>query len=228
MRALTGAWQGRKLFNNGEPGWGRITGIRVHKIGHDEQEVWVNDYRLEVEGATVFTCGTRDVLHPDSLVRIGMSVAVRHDGKDAVIDWPETCGGHNGEPTLLDKPPAEGIVDERFTAAAKARRRGRPIRATVVSIERDQKLFGRTARWAVEITEEGGTQRREWLKERAPHYAAHLAGVGSELPAHIGRWPVRRVLVDWPQAAMDHPGIGEPPAEVFAWLDPSLADATGR
>jgi hypothetical protein len=227
MRFLTGGSDAQRLFDQGTPARGRIAGIRVSNAGTKDEPEYVNEYALEVEGATTFTCGVRHRLAPEGLVRLGMRVSVLHDGADAVIDWRATCGGEARSSWLISDIPEPGIDDARLEGLARARKRFLPARATIVGIERREGIFGRKARWEVAVTGEGVERRRAMLSQRPPHYATHLAEIGTELPAWVARWGTKLVMIDWPVAAMERPGIGEPPAEVFAWLDENVARLMG-
>lgn len=225
-RYFTGGIEAKHLFERGRPARGRITGIRVRDIGGSDDPTWVHEYAVQVEGDTTFTCGVRHGFAPEGLVRLGMEVAVRFDGNDAVIDWFATCGGAVKSSHLLSEPPDEGIDDRMHASLKKARKRWTRATATIVGIERHEGLFGRGARWEFEVTSEGGESRRVTLRQGPPHYATHLGHIGTELPAWVGGLP-KKVKIDWPAAATERPGIGEPPADVFMWMDQSLARLSG-
>jgi hypothetical protein len=224
---VTGGREAKRLFEQGQPAHGRIMGIRLRDIGSSDDPVWVNEYAVEVEGATTFTCGVRHRFAPEGLVRLGMEVAVLFEGTDAVIDWRATCGGEVKSSKLISDVPEPGIDDRRLHRLKRARKRSRPARATIVDIERREGIFGRGARWEVEVAREGAEPRRATLPDAPPHYATHLGHIGTELPAWVVRWGRKRVMVDWPLAAMERPGVDEPPAEVFAWIDHDLARLMG-
>lgn len=226
-RYFTGGIEAKHLFERGRPARGRITGIRVRDIGGSDDPTWVHEYAVEVEGDTTFTCGVRHSFAPEGLVRLGMEVAVLYDGTDAVIDWFSTCGGEVKSSYLLSEPPEPGIEDRHLAGLKRARKHFRPARATIVGVERHEGLFGRSARWEFDVTRDGAEPLRVTLRQGPPHYATHLGRLGTELPAWVGGLPKKRVVVDWPAAAVEHPGIGEPPAEVFAWLHPDLGRMTG-
>lgn len=227
-RYFTGGITAKRLFENGRLGQGRITGIRVRNTGTKDEPIWVREYAVEVEGDTMFTCGVRHSLAPEGLVRLGMTVAVRHEGDDAVIDWAATCGGTTTASHLLSKPPGDGIEDRRHESLTKARKRWKRAQATIVSAKVHEGTFGHSAQWEFEVMSEGGESQRVTMRQGPPHYATHLGHVGTELPAWIGGFPRKKVTIDWPAAVMERPGIGEPPADVFMQLDPLLARLVGR
>lgn len=226
-RYFTGGIEAKRLFDHGRPARGRITGIRVRDIGSSDDPTWVREYAVEVEGDTMFTCGVRQGLAPEGLVRLGMEVAVRYEGTDAVIDWFATCGGEVKSSHLLSEPPDAGIDDRMHASLKKARRHWTPARATIVGIERHEGLFGRSARWEFEVASDGGGTLRATLRQGPPHYATHLGHIGTDLPAWVGGFPKKRVRVDWPAAVLERPGVDEPPAEVFMWMDPALGRLAG-
>jgi hypothetical protein len=227
MRYLTGGHDAKRLFSQGQPARGRITGIRVRNIGGGDNPEWVNEYGLEVEGDTMFACGVRHRFAAEGLVRLGMEVAVLYEGTDAVVDWRSTCGGEVRSSWLLSDVPEPGIDDRFLVPLKRGRKHGSPARATIVGIERHEGILGRRARWEVEVVRDGVEARRATLRHGPPHYATHLGEVGTELPAWVMRWGSPRVIVDWPAAAQERPGVGVPPAEVFAWLDGDLARLMG-
>jgi hypothetical protein len=222
-----GGREAKRLFAHGQPAHGRITGIRVRDIGSSDDPIFVKEYAVEVEGDTTFTCGVRHSFAPEGLVRLGMEVAVLFEGTDAVIDWRATCGGEVKSSVLLSEAPEPGIHDGRLHALKRARKRFKPARATIVGIERREGIFGRSAHWELEVTRNGAEPRQVTVHQGPPHYATHLGHVGTELPAWVARWGRKRVMVDWPMAAMERPGVDEPPAEVFAWLDQNLGRFMG-
>jgi hypothetical protein len=206
----------RRLLKDGEPGQGRVVGIRVRSEHHlDDTVTRIDEYAVEVAAApAAFTAGVRQELDPVDVVRIGMPVAVRHDGERAVIDWATTCRGRVGEVSYLDAPPPPGI-DDRALMLDDVRARSRPARVRVEGASSTTAMRGllRAVVLDLSVTPEGEATYRAQLAigPGAPFYAAHLPGIGALLPAWVDPARPERPVIDWPAAAIADPGVGHAP-----------------
>lgn len=204
----------RKLLRTGEPGAGRIVGIRVAtRRHHDETFTRYEEYAVRVDAGTPFTAGVRQDLRPNDLVRLGMPVDVRHDGERAVIDWATTCGGRSGAVRLLDEPPEEGI-DDLTLGLWDLRERGTRATVRIEGIRAVEAMRGMLRAVVLDVVvEDGGVRRMEVPSgDGPPFYAAHLCEVGAVLPAWLDPDQPDRPTVDWAAAATADPGVGRPPA----------------
>jgi hypothetical protein len=207
----------RRLARGGQAGAGRIVGIRIDPRHHqDDTATPLYDYAVRVEHDEPFVAGVRHELRPDDLVRLGMEVAVRHDGARAVIDWSTTCGGRVTASQLLDEPPPEGIDDRTLGDLIDLRTRGVAGSARVEGVRARVALRGvlRAVVYDLALMVPGEEPRALELPSGsgAPFYAAHLPVVGATLPVWVDPARPDRPAIDWPAAAMRDPGIGRPPA----------------
>jgi len=206
----------RRLLRAGTPGEGRIAGIRV-RVKHHQNETFTRmvEYAVAVDADPSFTAGVRQDLRPDDIVRLGMPVAVRHDGERAVIDWAATAGGRSGAVQLLDEPPAEGI-DDLTLALWEVRESGVPVRVRIEGLRSVEAMRGmlRAVVLDVLLQADGAAPRRLEVPsgEGPPFYAAHLCAVGAELPGWLDPARPDRPYIDWQAAAVADPGVGRPPA----------------
>lgn len=205
----------RGLLKRGEAGEGRIVGIRVRSERRLDDTYWqIDEYAVEVAGAVPFVAGVRQELVPVETVRIGMQVAVRHDGARAVIDWATTCGGGVGELAFLDAPPAPGIDDLTLTLD-DVRERSGPARVRIegASVTTAMRGLLRAVVLDLAVTPEGRPTYPAQLPigPGAPFYAAHLPEIGAVLSAWVDPTRPERPVIDWPAAAEADPGVGRAP-----------------
>jgi hypothetical protein len=196
-------------------GEGRIIGIRVRSEHRFDDTDWrIDEYAVEVAADEPFVVGVRQHLDPVDLVRLGMPVALRHDGARAVIDWAGTCGGGVGEASFLDEAPPPGIDDATLTLD-EARMRGAPVRVRIGGVSVTTAMGGLLRAVVLDVVVVGGPRAggraRLPIGPGAPFYASHLPRVGAELPAWIEADTPERPAIDWPAAAVADPGVGRPP-----------------
>ncbi|MEO6629898.1 MAG: hypothetical protein ABIP03_15170 [Aquihabitans sp.] len=210
------------VFERGEEAVGRLVGIDIGETSAEDAAVRVDDYALHVGGSAGFTCGIRQRLDPDRLVRLGMAITVRHLDGRAVIDWAATCGGtgYQGGGALLKTPPTEGIVDATL-GLDKMQRKGVAATVLVTGAAIRDAMLGLSQVLALDlaVTAEGvAGYDTQLTKVQVPHYASHLVEVGAMLPAWVRLNRLDRVVIDWPAAAMASPGVGQASSVVLDGL----------
>jgi hypothetical protein len=208
----------QRILERGDPVEGNLVGIEV-KTTHDDNAVRFEEYAIEDRGTTY---GIRQALPASTHVRLGMALPLRVDGTNAVIAL-DGAGVERWK--MLRNPPAPGIVDDHDDndnrgALAKARRGDRKVAATVLELQTRSVAFGMgsTVDARMRIDPAAGEPYEITVQNvsRVPRYASHLPVVGAVLPG----WEVRglmggeRVMIDWPEAAMADPGVGQPPADM--------------
>jgi len=210
-----------KILERGQLVGGRIVGIHigVSKDPDTNAKYPEYEYAIEVHAAPPFVTGVRQPLSPNDIVRLGMDVAVRHIGSEAVIDWYATCGGRSGEHIkLLSKPPAPGIVDD-YHDIHSARKKWVHGDCTILGAQRRQHrgLIGMRHSLHLDIgVNAPGMQPFSVALENVvvPNYASHLYGPGTRLPVWVRSGHSIAIEIDWPEAAMAFPGVGWPPCQV--------------
>jgi hypothetical protein len=212
----------RHVLERGELVGGRIVGIHigVRKDPDTSAKYPEPEYAIEVHAATSFVAGVRQHLSPNNIVRLGMDVAARHVGREAVIDWHATCGGQSGDPIkLLSKPPARGIVDD-FHDIDSARRKWTHADCTILGAQRrhHHSLLGMRHSLHLDLgVQAPGMQPFSIALDKVsvPTYAAHLYAPGTRLPVWVRPGHSLAIEIDWAEAAMAFPGVGWPPSQVL-------------
>jgi hypothetical protein len=211
----------RHVLERGELVGGRIVGIHigVRKDPDTNTRYPESEYAIEVHTAPSFVAGVRQYLSPSNIVRLGMDVAVRHTGREAVIDWHATCGGQSGEHIkLLSKPPGPGIVDDYYDIDS-ARRKWTHADCTILGAQRRHHhgLLGMRHSLHLEVgVQAPGMQPFSIALDNVavPTYATHLYAPGTRLPVWVRSGRSRAIEIDWAEAAMAFPGVGWPPSQV--------------
>ena len=210
-----------KILERGQLVGGRIVGIHigVSKDPDTNGKYPEPEYAVEVHTNPPFLAGVRQHVSPNNLVRLGMDVAVRHIGREAVIDWYATCGGRSGEHAKpLSKPPAPGIVDD-YLDIDSARKKWVHGDCTVLGAlwHQHRGLVGMRHSLHLDIgVEAPGLQPFSIALDKVavPGYASHLFGPGTRLPVWVRSGHSIAIEIDWPEAAMSFPGVGWPPCQV--------------
>lgn len=210
----------QKIAREGRATTGTVVGIWVRRQSEDSPDR--HEWALLVEGRRL---GIRQHLAPDveERVRLGDALRVKVDRKGGALIVED--GEHRSSELnhKVVEPPPDGIDDQNHDLT-KERSKAAPATITVRSAAPSE-VFGMTVLntdLQVSVQPEGATAYDTVLKrELVPFYASHLVAPGTVLPgtARAGQGKVR---VDWPAAAMAHPGNGEPP--VFPIPAPEASD----
>lgn len=181
---------------------GTIVGIEV-RYTHDDPPLRLDEYTVESGGTTY---GIRQRLSPESEVRLGMSVSLHIDGKNAVIEWGDV-NTYRWKP--ISPPPAAGIVDET-NGLGGARKRWTAATATVLGLETRSSMLGLSTAndLKVQIAIAGQEPYETTLSKVEPaHYATHLVAAGSVIPAWVNPSRLDKVQLDWAAGAVANPGV---------------------
>jgi hypothetical protein len=149
-----------------------------------------------------------------------MEVPVRLGDGRVIVDAPAMGSAGDGAwgYKALDEPPAAGVRDDH-SDLTKDRRKGVPATLTVLGAQRTV-VLGMQAQNVdlhVRVEPEGGAPYETVVKRAlVPFYATHLCEPGSVVPGVVRDGRPDKVRVDWPAAAVADPGVGRPPAAVFA------------
>jgi hypothetical protein len=209
-----------KILARGTQVPGRIVGIRV-RWTHDDEPVRLDEYAVEAGGRVY---GMRQRLDPADEVRLGQPVVVRVDRDAAVIEWG-TVGTFRWK--ALKRPPEPGIEDDS-DGLGKARDKWIAGTATIERVQRRAILMGlASAIDAVVVVHVDGQEDYELTvgKVEPAFYATHLLAVGRALPVWVDPKRPDKLRIDWAQAAIDDPGVGEPPASVEEAVAPAASPA---
>lgn len=125
-----------KILERGQLVGGRIVGIHIG-VSRDPDtngKYPEYEYAIEVHSAPPFVSGVRQPLTPNNIIRLGMDVAVRHIGSEAVIDWHATCGGLSGEHIKLCR--SHRLLGSSMTTTTSIQRAGSGSTATARSSPR--------------------------------------------------------------------------------------------
>jgi len=206
----------QKLESRGTPATARIVGIRIRRqtdASPDHLE-WALELTHPATGAAL-RVGCRQRLGHARLERIRLGDEVRvHVDEDANTLIDEDDGSAELSHKVLKHPPSDGIEDENVDLADE-RRKSLPAQVVVRAATPTTVLGMATMNLDldVDVTPEGGPPYRTRMKrELVPFYALHLVAEGTVLPGTARPGRPEKVRVDWPAAAMAHPGNGLAPA----------------
>lgn len=210
------------LLKEGRRGTATVVGIRVRRGKDDSPDQHEFALAYTGEGAARIRTGCRQNLGVlRGRVRLGMEVPIRHDGAgQAVIDAvalgadDDAVWGYKA----LGEPPAEGIEDDNVDLD-KERGKADEVQLRVLGVEPFSPLGVATQNFDVRVRVEGapdGPYETLVKRDRIPFYATHLAEPGTVVPGLVRRGKPDKVRIDWPAAAIADPGVGRPPAAVFA------------
>lgn len=212
----------------GETVGGRIVAIDVDEVG-DEHRRRVDEYVIQFgpeRGNTRTTIRQR--VEPDSFVRLGMAVAVKVRGDDAVIDWAQTMaavglsGGSMFDHWKMVKDPGFTGIRDATLGLDRNQRKGVPATVTINSAALRSAAFGLAHHIVVDSVVQISGQPAyalELKKVEVPHYATHLLRAGVTLPGWVRDGRPDKVAIDWPAAAMADPGVGVPPSDLLEQLN---------
>ena len=226
-----------KVISGGTRARGTIVSIDVSQT-HDDPPKRVDEYvvQLDATGGNR-RLGVRQVLTPEQYVRLGMEVLVWVKDDDLFIDWAGTLtqAGVSGS-NVTDRwkavkdEGANGIADATI-GLERAEKKGVPATIRLESVRMDDFMFGltQTPTFVATVTMAGDEPYEVELKrQEVPHYAAHLAAAGNTLPGFARESRLDKVQIDWPAAAMAHPGVGAAPsADARKAAAPSQAMSMG-
>lgn len=195
----------------GERGVAVVRGITVLTAGDDTPTR--QRLRLEVEGPMPETDGV-ELTGAPRWIRYGQTLPVVRSRRGWEVEWDAAPGP---APTSVArvKPPDAGI-DDKTNKAPRARRKGAPCTVEIREVTAGTFLGMGTDRLdlVTTITTDGMEDYALELKrQEVPFYAAHLLRPATVVPGWVRPGRPDKVVIDWPQAAMAVPGIGEPAFE---------------
>jgi hypothetical protein len=198
-----------KVWNQGAPAPGTLVGIRRSRTNSGEESdapIEVVDFAVDLGGEVI---GVRQDLSRRDELRLGMPVTVHRDGKAAVIRW----GGPSGTRWERVTPPTAGIED-RIDGPPNGWVRGE---AEILELGVRSAKLGLTSVSQAKVRFHGGVDAEALVdKYVAPFYASHLGAVGTRVAAQQHPRDARRIVIDWPAAAVADPGVGVAPLTVSA------------
>lgn len=182
------------------------------------------DYALDVDADEPFRAGVRLTSEPPMVVRLGSTLQVLHLDSRVVIDWLGS-----GSEAVVDSQPHKTVpspgIEDRSLGLGPVKISGVPVRATVESAEVNPgRRSGRRSLQLELFVERQGLSGypAEIGLVGVPHYADHLCETGAELPVWVIPESPDDVVIDWPAAAIDDPGLGRPPSRIVTDLTREL------
>lgn len=181
------------------------------------------EYTLEVAVDQPFLAVARVPGEPPMPVRLGSTLQAFHHESHVVIDWlgsgaVEVVGAQGAKGA-----PERGIHDHTLGLEAM-HRRGAPATGTLTAMEvRTSSRDGGARLHLSLLVERNGLAgyETELNLPGVPHYATHLCTVDRALPVWVMPEKPDQVVIDWPAAAGEVPGVDDPPAEILAGLAPA-------
>jgi hypothetical protein len=201
------------VIKKGQRFAGTVTGIYVEiKTHEDAADTIIHRYAIRTtDGSTI---GVQQAIEPVDSVRLGMLVEGWVRDADAVIDAERTLGPSGSSDLSTWKAgkdvPAAGIVDRtlRLDRAAKKGVRGTAI---IDAVGTRSAAFGlaKVPVLTLHVMLDGDSPYEvEVDLGRTPFYASHLVRAQQRVPVWVERGRLDKVVVDWPQAAVEDPGVG--------------------
>ena len=205
---IMGVFRRRRDDATLDHGIAHLRGIRILASTEDSPER--QRLRLEIDGPEPVVGGV-ELTDAPRWLRFGQQLPVTRERRGLRVDWDRArpAGPHPSSEGLV-KPPDPGI-DDGTSKAAKARRRGQPCRVEIEETS-DATLLGlgtgKLDLRTVVRPEGGEAYALDIGRQAVPFYAAHLLRPGTTVPGWVRSSRPDKVVIDWPMAATEEPGIG--------------------
>jgi hypothetical protein len=210
-----------KVIKEGRRVRGRIVAMDFVQKSENESTILQTEYVVELDASEGGRrLGVRQTLSPNEYVRLGMEVAAVVRGDDLFIDWANTMaaqGVHGTNETERWKggrdATRQGVTDANI-GLQKVKNGERGV-MRIEQFRSDSKFGGLIVTTTIVGTVKLGTDEPylvEIPKQQLPYYATHLGVVGQVVPVLVSEKRLDKVVIDWPSAVQQQPGIGVPPA----------------
>lgn len=210
-----------KVIKEGRRVRGRIVAMDFVQKSENESTILQTEYVVELDASEGGRrLGVRQTLSPNEYVRLGMEVAAVVRGDDLFIDWANTMaeqGVHGTNETERWKggrdATRQGVTDANI-GLQKVKNGERGV-MRIEQFRSDSKFGGLIVTTTIVGTVKLGTDEPylvEIPKQQLPYYATHLGVVGQVVPVLVSEKRLDKVVIDWPAAVQQQPGIGVPPA----------------
>lgn len=179
-----------------------ITGIRRRLNDGTDTEVRLEWYGPEHQVGAVHFGDAMPLV-----VRLGSTVAIRHDGGKVVLD-PAAMAGTPGAPRDAGrrsrKVPDRGLDDQSLDSRVKSRlRKWTPETATVTSFEQVRSFGMLMENWHIDVRRADGTRARV-NRDHVPPYARWFVVPGAELPVVVNPKDPTQAQIDWALLGEQH------------------------